>query len=143
MAIGTRSYTRGYLSSSGLPPGIRALLISNVAVFIISFFAGRRLAGTLDLLLLRPDTHIQGQTGSDDPLILSEKGGLQVVARNGEPWSESDGFKQFVAGVDYIDRAFVDLRMFGGCAHQRPDLDVMGAKKGSGERPRLAPFQTG
>jgi membrane associated rhomboid family serine protease len=54
MAIGTRSYTRGYLSSSGLPPGIRALLISNVAVFVISFFAGRRLAGTLDLLLLRP-----------------------------------------------------------------------------------------
>src|SRR5579872_7023928 len=54
MAIGTRSYTRGYLSSSGLPPGIRALLISNVAVFVITFFAGRRLAGTLDLLMLRP-----------------------------------------------------------------------------------------
>ena len=54
MAIGTRSYTRGYLSSSGLPPGIRALLISNVAVFVITFFAGRRLAGTLELLMLRP-----------------------------------------------------------------------------------------
>jgi len=54
MAIGTRSYTRGYLSSSGLPPGIRALLISNVAVFVITFFAGRRLAGTVDLLMLRP-----------------------------------------------------------------------------------------
>ncbi len=54
MAIGTRSYTRGYLSSSGLPPGIRALLISNIAVFVITFFAGRRLAGTLDLLMLRP-----------------------------------------------------------------------------------------
>ena len=38
MAIGTRSYTRGYLSSSGLPPGIRALLISNIAVFVITFF---------------------------------------------------------------------------------------------------------
>ena len=54
MAIGTRSYTRGYLSSSGLPPGIRALLISNIAIFVITFFAGRRLAGTLDLLMLRP-----------------------------------------------------------------------------------------
>ena len=54
MAIGTRSYTRGYLSSSGLPPGIRALLISNIAVFVITFFAGRRLAGTVDLLMLRP-----------------------------------------------------------------------------------------
>jgi membrane associated rhomboid family serine protease len=54
MAIGTRSYTRGYLSSSGLPPGIRALLISNVAVFAITFFLGRRLSGTIDLLMLRP-----------------------------------------------------------------------------------------
>ena len=54
MAIGTRSYTRGYLSSSGLPPGIRALLISNVAVFVITFFAGRSLRAALDLLMLRP-----------------------------------------------------------------------------------------
>jgi membrane associated rhomboid family serine protease len=54
MAIGTRSYTRGYLSSSGLPPGIRALLVSNIAIFVISFFAGRRLANTLELLMLRP-----------------------------------------------------------------------------------------
>jgi membrane associated rhomboid family serine protease len=51
MALGTRSYTRGYL---GLPPGIRALLISNVAIFLITFFLGRRLTGTIDLLTLRP-----------------------------------------------------------------------------------------
>jgi membrane associated rhomboid family serine protease len=54
MAIGSRSYTRGYLSSSGLPPGIRALLISNVAVFVITFFAGRSLSAIVNLLMLRP-----------------------------------------------------------------------------------------
>ena len=54
MAIGSRSYTRGFLSSSGLPPGIRALLISNVAVFLLSFFAGRALKPILDLAVLRP-----------------------------------------------------------------------------------------
>jgi membrane associated rhomboid family serine protease len=54
MAIGTRSYTRGFLSSSGLPPGIRALLISNVAIFLLSFFAGRALSPLLDLAVLRP-----------------------------------------------------------------------------------------
>jgi membrane associated rhomboid family serine protease len=61
MAIGTRSYTRGYLSSSGLPPGIRALLISNVAIYVITFFLGRRLSVLLDLLALRPSdvvTHL-------------------------------------------------------------------------------------
>src|SRR5438094_9161997 len=61
MAIGTRSYTRGYLSSSGLPPGIRALLISNVAIYLIYFFAGRSLLVTRDLLGLRPSdvvTHL-------------------------------------------------------------------------------------
>ena len=46
MAIGTRSYTRGYLSSSGLPPGIRALLISNVAIFVIYFLREPRPART-------------------------------------------------------------------------------------------------
>ena len=49
MAIGTRSYTRGYLSSSGIPPGIRALLISTVAIFIIYFFASRGLRATFDV----------------------------------------------------------------------------------------------
>jgi membrane associated rhomboid family serine protease len=54
MAIGTRSYTRGYLSSSGLPPGIRALLVSNVAIFVIYFFSSRGLRAVFDLLALRP-----------------------------------------------------------------------------------------
>jgi membrane associated rhomboid family serine protease len=39
MAFTTRSYARGYLSSGGLPPGIRALLISNVALFLVDFFS--------------------------------------------------------------------------------------------------------
>ena len=54
MAIGTRSYARGFLSSSGLPPGIRGLLISNVAIFLISFFAGRALSDVFSLAVLRP-----------------------------------------------------------------------------------------
>jgi membrane associated rhomboid family serine protease len=38
MAIGTRSYARGYLGSTGLPPGIRWLLIANVVVFLFHSF---------------------------------------------------------------------------------------------------------
>ena len=59
MAIGTRSYARGYLSSSGLPPGIRGLLISNVAIFLIYFFASRALRDVFDLAVLRPIDVVQ------------------------------------------------------------------------------------
>ncbi len=54
MAIGTRSYARGFLSSSGLPPGMKWLLISNTAIFVLYFFAGRGLRGFFDLGMLRP-----------------------------------------------------------------------------------------
>ena len=54
MAIGTRSYARGFLSSSGLPPGIRRLLISNIAIFIIYFFSSRGMREVFDLAVLRP-----------------------------------------------------------------------------------------
>jgi len=54
MAIGTRSYARGYLSSSGLPPGLRALLIANVAVFLVQFFSRGALDGLFGPLALRP-----------------------------------------------------------------------------------------
>lgn len=53
MALGTRSYARGYLGSGGLPPGIRWLLIINVAVFLIYFFF-QDLRAPLDSLGLRP-----------------------------------------------------------------------------------------
>jgi membrane associated rhomboid family serine protease len=56
MAFTTRSYARGYLSSSGLPPGIRALLISNVAIFLLRFFS--QFAGGADFFryfALRPE----------------------------------------------------------------------------------------
>src|SRR3984957_17960315 len=39
MAISSRSYARSYLSPAGLPPGIRWLLIVNVVVFLLGFFA--------------------------------------------------------------------------------------------------------
>jgi len=35
MAYSTRSYARPYVSSGGLPPGIKWLLISNVAIFLV------------------------------------------------------------------------------------------------------------
>lgn len=60
MAYGTRSIARGYVFSGGsLPPGIRALLISNVAIFLLQFFArflpgGAALSGIFGLLELRP-----------------------------------------------------------------------------------------
>ena len=54
MAIGTRSYARGYLSSGGLPPGLRALLIANVAIFLVRFFLGRPLEGLFSALALTP-----------------------------------------------------------------------------------------
>lgn len=54
MAIGTRSYARGFLSSGGLPPGIRGLLISNVAIFLLYYFAGSGLSSVFSLAVLRP-----------------------------------------------------------------------------------------
>ena len=54
MAIGTRSYARGFLSSGGLPPGIRGLLISNVAIFLLYYFAGSGLSAVFSLAVLRP-----------------------------------------------------------------------------------------
>lgn len=39
MAYSTPSYARSYLSPAGLPPGIRALLIVNVAIFLLQYFA--------------------------------------------------------------------------------------------------------
>ena len=55
MAIGTRSYARAYASSGGIPPGVRGLLLANIAIFLIQFFAGRGLLGDLfEMLVLRP-----------------------------------------------------------------------------------------
>src|SRR5579862_3958304 len=54
MAIGTRSYARGYLSGGRLPPGLRWLLIANTAVFLIQYFAPRSLAGFLAYFALVP-----------------------------------------------------------------------------------------
>jgi membrane associated rhomboid family serine protease len=54
MAIGTRSYSRGYISSGGLPPGIRGLLIANVGIFILQFFFRGPLAEVFGYLALMP-----------------------------------------------------------------------------------------
>ena len=40
MAYGNRSYARGFLSSHGLPPAIKWLLIANTAIFFLTFFLG-------------------------------------------------------------------------------------------------------
>ena len=54
MAIGTRSYARSYIGSGGIPPGVRALLIANTAVFLLRFFLGRMLGEVFDYLVLIP-----------------------------------------------------------------------------------------
>jgi membrane associated rhomboid family serine protease len=55
MALGTRSYARGYLSSGGLPPGIRSLLIANIGIFLLQFFSrGTELADALRYFALVP-----------------------------------------------------------------------------------------
>jgi membrane associated rhomboid family serine protease len=55
MAIGTRSYARGYTYSGGLPPGIRGLLIANAGIFLIQFFArGTWLSDLLQYFALVP-----------------------------------------------------------------------------------------
>ena len=40
MAYSTRSYARSYSSSGGLPPAIKWLLISNIAIYLLHFFLG-------------------------------------------------------------------------------------------------------
>ncbi len=55
MAYSTRSYARGYLSSHGLPPAIKWLLIINTAIFFLQFFVGRFSESTFfNYLALRP-----------------------------------------------------------------------------------------
>ena len=43
MAYNTRYYNRGASTSGWFPPGVKWLLIANVAIFVLTFFA--RLAG--------------------------------------------------------------------------------------------------
>ncbi len=55
MAYSTRSYTRTYLSPAGFPPGIRALLIVNVAIFLLQYFShGTRVEDFLSYFALVP-----------------------------------------------------------------------------------------
>jgi membrane associated rhomboid family serine protease len=54
MAISTRSYARPYVSGSGLPPGIKALLIANCAVFLLQFLARGHLDGFFSYFALYP-----------------------------------------------------------------------------------------
>jgi membrane associated rhomboid family serine protease len=55
MAYSTRSYARTYLSPAGFPPGIRALLIVNVAIFLLQYFShGTRVEDFLSYFALVP-----------------------------------------------------------------------------------------
>lgn len=56
MSISTRSYTRPYLPGSGLPSGVKGLLIANAAVFLLQFFSrgSASLGSVFALLELRP-----------------------------------------------------------------------------------------
>jgi membrane associated rhomboid family serine protease len=52
MGIGTRNYAKPYTMGGGLPPGIKWLLIANVAIFLLQFFGGNGFL--LDWFALRP-----------------------------------------------------------------------------------------
>lgn len=52
--MGTRDFAGRYSGAGGPPPAIRWLLIANVAIFLLFFFASQSLAGLIDLLILRP-----------------------------------------------------------------------------------------
>ena len=54
MAIGTRSYARSYAGGGSIPPGVKALLIANAALFLAIFFLRGSLAGALSYLALTP-----------------------------------------------------------------------------------------
>lgn len=54
MAISSRSYARPYVSGSGMPPGVKALLIANCAVFLLQFFGRGHLDGLLAYFVLTP-----------------------------------------------------------------------------------------
>jgi membrane associated rhomboid family serine protease len=60
MAIGSRSYARSYLSNSGLPPGVKWLLIANTAVFLIQFLSFGRLDGLFAYMALVPIAVVKG-----------------------------------------------------------------------------------
>jgi membrane associated rhomboid family serine protease len=55
MAISTRSYARPYVSGSGLPPGVKGLLIANCAVFLLQFLTRGQLSGFLSYFALFPN----------------------------------------------------------------------------------------
>jgi membrane associated rhomboid family serine protease len=60
MAYSTRSYARGYLSSGGLPPAIKWLLIANTGIFLLQFFTNLAGGGIVfDYLGLRPVDVVQ------------------------------------------------------------------------------------
>ena len=55
MAYSTRSYARSYLSGGGgMPPGVKMLLIVNIAVFLLQSVTGGSLGGLFPFLALRP-----------------------------------------------------------------------------------------
>ena len=55
MAYSTRSYARGFLSSHGLPPAIKWLLIVNTAIYFLQFFTQLSgVGGIWDYFVLRP-----------------------------------------------------------------------------------------
>jgi membrane associated rhomboid family serine protease len=54
MAISSRSYARPYVSGSGLPPGVKFLLIANCAVFLVQFFSRGHLDAFFSYFALIP-----------------------------------------------------------------------------------------
>lgn len=54
MAIGSRSYARGYVQSGGLPPGVKWLLAANVLIFLVQLVS----RGLVESLFALQPSHV-------------------------------------------------------------------------------------
>ena len=59
MALSTRSYVRSFSNSGGLPPGIKWLLVSNTAIFLLEFLGGRALSEFFVFFKLYPSAVVK------------------------------------------------------------------------------------
>ena len=126
MAIGTRSYARSYLSPAGLPPGIKWLLIVNVAIFLVQYFS----RGTRDRripLLLRPGSRRRRQA-----VLHLAAGDVHVPA-----WGHLAHPVEHAGAVDVRQRTRTDL----GHAALPEVLLLLRHRRGHLRRdPQLFPF---
>ena len=81
MAIGTRSYARPYLSGGGLPLGVRSLIISNSAIFLLLWIFGSTEPARLfrQLFALTPADVVRGMVWQPVTYLFLHEGFFHVL----------------------------------------------------------------